>query len=68
MLRSITLKSLPVFAIALQCSVSAPAALRGKVADVALFYDLYAELANSTQWRQWHEGYEFKPIRVASDA
>ncbi len=40
--------------------------LRGAAQDVALFYEIGLNLANSTRWPAWRSGSEFKPIRDLS--
>ena len=42
--------------------------LRGAAQDVTLVYDIARELANSTQWPQWHAGSEFKATRDETSA
>ena len=42
--------------------------LRGAAQDVALFYEIGINLANSARWPTWHPGSEFKPIRDRSAA
>ncbi|MFL5294954.1 MAG: M28 family metallopeptidase [Phenylobacterium sp.] len=42
--------------------------LRGAAQDVALFYAVGRDLANSARWPQWNAASEFKPIRDATAA
>ena len=42
--------------------------LRGAAQDVALFYEIGLNLANSSRWPEWRSGSEFKPIRDRSAA
>jgi Zn-dependent M28 family amino/carboxypeptidase len=42
--------------------------LRGAAQDIALFYDVGRELANSTRWPEWNADSEFKHIRAETDA
>jgi Zn-dependent M28 family amino/carboxypeptidase len=42
--------------------------LRGAAQDVALFYDIGRDLANSRAWPDWRAGTEFKGLRDASAA
>lgn len=42
--------------------------LRGAAADVALFRDVAAGLANGRAWPQWRDGSEFKAIRAQTAA
>lgn len=42
--------------------------LSGQAMDIALFYDVGADLANSRAWPQWQAGSEFKALRDKSAA
>ncbi len=42
--------------------------LSGAVQDIALFYTIGAELANSARWPGWKDGSEFKAVREKSAA
>ncbi|HWK73886.1 MAG TPA: M20/M25/M40 family metallo-hydrolase [Povalibacter sp.] len=42
--------------------------LRGAAQDVALYYAIGKELANSRRWPQWRNDSEFKAVREASNA
>jgi len=40
--------------------------LDGAVADVRLFYEMGARIADSDEWLNWNEGTEFRAVRDAS--
>ena len=42
--------------------------LRGAAQDIALFYDVGRDLANSTRWPQWNADSEFKRVRAETEA
>ena len=42
--------------------------LSGQVQDIGLFYEVGADLANSTAWPEWQAGSEFKALREESKA
>jgi Zn-dependent M28 family amino/carboxypeptidase len=42
--------------------------LRGAADDIALFYNVGRDLANSTRWPEWNADSEFKRIRAETDA
>jgi Zn-dependent M28 family amino/carboxypeptidase len=42
--------------------------LRGAAQDIALFYDVGRDLANSRNWPEWNADSEFKRIRAETDA
>jgi Zn-dependent M28 family amino/carboxypeptidase len=41
--------------------------LRGAAQDIALFYDVGRDLANSTRWPEWNADSEFRRIRAETD-
>jgi Zn-dependent M28 family amino/carboxypeptidase len=42
--------------------------LTGQAQDIGLFYEVGADLANSTAWPEWQAGSEFKALRDATKA
>jgi Zn-dependent M28 family amino/carboxypeptidase len=42
--------------------------LTGQAQDIGLFYEIGADLANSTAWPEWQAGSEFKALRDATKA
>jgi Zn-dependent M28 family amino/carboxypeptidase len=42
--------------------------LNGQAQDIGLFYEVGADLANSTAWPEWQAGSEFKALRDATKA